>query len=183
MPTHATNPRGGQNDPVERLPFCLAQPRVDVAANVDDARIRSQTQDLHFAPARRRADQRMRGQQVQRRAMSRDQDVARVVAIGVGHDRYRGMECGGEIFGRMDRGVDLAAEHGGFNRCGEDATPADLGQRRRLVDIALGRNDVNLDGTPGVNGAEPIRGEMWFGRGRVRCRDCQTGSGGRETVG
>ena len=102
--------------PSNAWPFCLAQARVDVAANVDDARIRSQTQDLHFAPARRRADQRLRGEQIQRRAMSRDQDVARVVAIGIGHDRYRGMEGGREILRRVDRGVDLAAQNRGFNR-------------------------------------------------------------------
>ena len=61
--------------------------------------------------------------------MTRDQDIARVVAIGVRHDRYRGMEGGGEILGGVDGGVDLAAQNGGFDRRREDAAPADLGQR------------------------------------------------------
>ena len=49
LPTHATDSRGGQNDAVERRALGLAQARVDVAADVDDSRVRSQSQDLRIA--------------------------------------------------------------------------------------------------------------------------------------
>ena len=145
--------------------FRLAQARVDIAANVHDARVRSQSQDLRIASSRRRADHRLRGEQIQRRAVSRDQDVARVVAIGKGHDRYGRMECGREVLRGVDCGVDLASQNRGFDRIGEHAPPADLRQGRRLVDVALGGDDLDLHGAPGMSGAETVGGKIGLGQG------------------
>ena len=114
--------------PSNAEPFCLAQARVDVAANIDDARIRPQSQDLHFATAGRGANHWMGREQIQRRAMSGDQYVSGVVAIRIGHDRYRGMDDRWQVLRGVDRGIDLAAQNRGFNRIGEDTPAANLGQ-------------------------------------------------------
>src|SRR5215212_8091296 len=76
------------------------------------------------------------------------------------------MERGREVLRRVNCGVDLAPQNGCFNRVGEDSPPANLRQGRRLVDITVGGDDMDLDGAPGMSGTEPVGSKIGLGQGQ-----------------
>ena len=70
-----------------------------------------------------------RGSRSSRHAVAGDQHIARVGALRDRHDRRLRVQRGRQILGRMNRGVDVPGQHGGFERAGENPAPTDLGQR------------------------------------------------------
>jgi hypothetical protein len=96
--------------------------------------------------------------------MSGDQYVSGVVAIRIGHNRYRGMDDRWQVLRGVDRGIDLAVQNRGFNRIGEDTPAANLGQGGGLVDVAFGRDDTDFDRSPGVSGAEAVSSKIGLGQ-------------------
>jgi hypothetical protein len=95
-----------------------------------------------------------------------DEDIPGIVADEEGNQREIGRSLRREIFCRVNRGVDLTASQRLLQRRGEDAPPADHGQRRGLIGIALGPDDDDVKRDPRVPGRERLHHQIRLAQGQ-----------------
>ena len=123
----------------------LAQPRLDVAAQIDDPQIGPQPPHQRLAAQRRGADHRAARQLGEVARLAADEDVARVLARQKRREHQPVRQEGRHVLGRMHREVDAALEQRLLDLLGEQALAAGLGQRPVLDPVAGGADHLDLD--------------------------------------
>ena len=123
----------------------LAQPRLDVAAQRHDGKVRPQALDQGLPPQRCRADHRAARQIAQGFGLSADEGVARILARQKRRQHQAGRQHGGHVLRRMHREVDGAAEQRVLDLLGEQPLAAEVVERPVLDDVAGGADDLDLD--------------------------------------
>ncbi len=160
----AVKASGGEDQGVAGAFRELAEPRVDVAAQLDEGDVRAQREE-HGASARAGcADTSAAGKRVQRPIRFADPGVA---GIHARWDRGKGearIEFGGKILQRVDGEIDTAFGEGFLNLLDEDAFTVGKGRERgqvvanavfRMLHAVAGRSD-DLDGDGVACGAECV---------------------------
>ena len=116
----------------------LGEPRVDVAAQVDDLQVGPAMQELGASAQRRGADDGALPQVGDALDVARDQHVARILARQEGGDDEARRLRRRHVLHAVHRGVDAAREQRLLDLLDEQALAAGLGQRPVLDDVARG---------------------------------------------
>ena len=142
----------GEQDRVEPVAH-LAQPGVDVAADLDDLEPETERVQLRGAPRRAGADHAADRELPEGQAVASDHDVARVLARRHGRQGEARGGRGGQVLQRVHREVDPAVEERLAQGADEHAQTAETGQRRR-AGVALGGDVDELDVATGLRADE-----------------------------
>ena len=120
----------------------LGDARLDIAAEVDDLKVRPQPLHLRLAAERRAADHRARRKRRKRLAARADEGVAHIAALQHRGDDDAWRQVGGQILHGMHGKIDRAAEQRFVDLLGEQALAAEVAQR--LVPDAVARRGDGL---------------------------------------
>ena len=122
--SQAAQARQRQIGGVERTTFDFRQPGFDAAAQQFHLQIGPQVQRLRLAPEAGSADRGARWQVHQAFRLEGDEAIARVFALRHAGQHDAGRHAGGQIFHRMDRGINASVQQRLIQLLGEQALAA-----------------------------------------------------------
>ena len=123
----------------------LSKPRLDIAAEIDDAEVGAQTLHLRAAPQGRGANDGARRKFPKRRRRATDKRIAHVGARQHGGDANPVRQHRRQILHRVHGESDVATEQRLVDLLGEEALAADVSQRLVLDAVARGGDDAEID--------------------------------------
>ena len=141
----ARQPRLRQHDRVEALLVELPQPRLDVAAEVDELQVRSAVEHLRPAAEAAGADRRPVGKLIEPAVLVANEGVAGRAAGRDGGEFEPRLGDGRQVLETVHGDVGPAVEQGVLDRLGEHAEPAHRRQGGRLVAVAVRLDEHQLD--------------------------------------
>ncbi len=142
--TESSNACLGQNNCIEFAGVDFLEPRIDVAADFLDLKIRPEVKQLGLSAVAARADRGFLREVFERAEFRGDQHVATSRTLGNGCKAKLRRLFGGQILQAMHGGVDAAVEQGLLNFLGENALAAEGGQRIEPP-VAAGRDEQHFD--------------------------------------
>ena len=154
--TEAHKPGLGEHDRVEILLDELAQPRIDVAADLDQLEIGPAMQDLGSPPQAARGNDGAGRELGERRMARRDEHVAGRSSRRHGGERKLRHDDRRQILEAVNGDLDPALEERVLDRLREDPFAAEAGERHGLHLVAGRLDQGELDAEAGMRRAQPI---------------------------